>query len=281
MGRGIGFSWPSPIGRVAEGRRRGDPHHHHPRQRRRESDPDRRPERHRPRLFGALEHQEPASSICSRSPIPKRPSARSPRARCAPRSRGSASTTRSAPGARDIEQTGRADHAAIARRLRRRRRRSQGIAINQSAPPRGGQRGLPRSLGGAAARAERDEQRPRLCAAADRPRPGRGGRVREGLCRISRRPRSHPAAHVLRDDGADPRPGRHDHRRGAGRHALSAAARDPAPPSRRPSRSRSRRERRRDERDAQQPDRARRRRDPAADPRRAAPSRSCRRPSRR
>ena len=83
---------------------------------------------------------------------------------------------------------GPAEHAAIARRLWRRGpgpgRRDQPVGA-----AREGQRRLSRSLGGAAARAERDEQCPLLCAAAHRARPGRGGGVREGLCRISRSPR--------------------------------------------------------------------------------------------
>jgi hypothetical protein len=71
-------------------------------------------------------------------------------------------------------------------------------------PARGGQRRLPRSLRRAAARAERDQQCPRLCAADDRARAGRGGGVRQDLCPISSGPRGDPPAALLRDDGAGP-----------------------------------------------------------------------------
>ena len=58
---------------------------------------------HRHRLFGALEHPRRRSSICSSSPSPTRPSARSRKARCARLSARSASTTRWATSAADIE----------------------------------------------------------------------------------------------------------------------------------------------------------------------------------
>ena len=56
---------------------------------------------------------------------------------------------------------------------------------------------------------------------------GRGDGVRQGLRAIQARARRHPPAHVLRDDGAGALQGRQDDRRGAGRHALSAAAAGP------------------------------------------------------
>ena len=205
MRPGIGFTWPAPIGRVQKVdveniRTLTIPEN----QRDRESHPDRRPERHRPRLFGALEHQGSRSASCSRSPSPRqtiREVAES--SMRAVRRRGCRSTTRSAPAAREIEQNVEqnmqqlldAYGAGI---------RIQGVAINQSAPPAGGQRGLPPGLGGAAAGAELHERRPRLRAPDHRQGTGRRRRLREGLCRISHRARGDPPANVLRDDGAGP-----------------------------------------------------------------------------
>ena len=58
----------------------------------------------------------------------------------------------------------------------------------------------------------------------DRQGAGRSDRVRQGLRAVQARARSHPPAHVLRDDGAGALEGRQDDRRGAGRHSLPAAA---------------------------------------------------------
>ena len=72
-----------------------------------------------------------------------RPSARSPRARCARSSRGVSLDDAIGAGRGEIEQRVEQTHAAAARRLSAPASAIQGVAINQSVPPAGGQRRLP------------------------------------------------------------------------------------------------------------------------------------------
>ena len=62
----------------------------------------------------------------------------------------------------------------------------QGVAINQSVPPAAVNDAFHEVSAAQQQAQSYDQPGPRLCAAADRPGAGRGGRVREGLCRISR-----------------------------------------------------------------------------------------------
>ena len=184
----------------------------------------------RPRLFGALEHQRSRSSTPSRSPIPRRPSARSPKARCARRSRGVTLDDAIGAGRADIEQRVAAEHAAGARRLSAPASRSRASRSTSRTRPSAVNEAFLRSLGGAAARAERDQQCPRLRAADHRRAPrARRPRSTRSMPNIALAPEVTRRRMYYETMERVLPAGRHDDRRGAGRDALSAAARDPAP----------------------------------------------------
>ncbi len=201
---GIGLTLPSPIERVRDGRRaRISAPSTSARQRRRgESDADRRPEHHRSRLFGALEHPRSASSTCSSSPSPKTRSARSPKARCARSSPTRiARPMRSAPAAAEIEQQVAAADAGDPRRLSVAACGSRASRSSRPIRPRRSNDAFKDVTAAQQEAQSRHQPGARLCAAAHRARAGRGRRVRQGLRAVPARARGDPAAHVLRDDG--------------------------------------------------------------------------------
>ena len=206
MDPGFGISWPYPFG-GHQTRRRGDPYHPDSRQRR-ESDPHRRPERHRPRLFGAWNIKDP-EKFAFQSPI-RSHDQRGRRKRDARGVLAGLARRRDRRRPRRHRPAGPAEHAASTF--------GSGVEVQGS---RSTSRGCPRGSTTPSSKFPRrssarraDQQCPLLCAPAHRPGPGRGGGVREGHGRVSPRP-AVPVAPVLRDNGARPAACRYDDRQGA------------------------------------------------------------------
>ena len=194
-----------------------------------EADADRRPEPRRPRLFGALEHQRSRALSCSSSPIPRTRSAKSPRARCAQQSPTSTLNDAIGPQRAEIEARVRQRMQEILDGYR------AGVAVagrrdQAGRSARGGRTTRSRTSPPRSRSAQSLHQRgARLCAAAarrrrraTRPRSTRSTPQYKLAPEVTRRRMYYET--MEQRAGQD----RQDDRRGAGRDALSAAARTSA-----------------------------------------------------